>query len=113
MPTLVSASACAGRLLARRKGGMDNPQQLARTGAIAAWVNVGLAVVLTVLINVADPSVPVALIPALIWCSLGAVYAFVLTQLALRASRQEIEIGNRSRCICAVSPCKWFGCQVW
>ena len=95
VPTLVTASTCARRLVARRKGGMDNPQQLARTGAIAAWVNVGLGVVLTVLIDVADPSVPVVLVPALIWCSLGAIYAFVLTQLSLRASRNEIEIGNR------------------
>ena len=74
---------------------MDNPQQLARTGAIAAWVNVGLGVVLTVLIDVADPTVPVALVPALAGCLLGAVYALVLTRLSIRVSRKEIDEGNR------------------
>ncbi len=54
---------------------MDNPQQLARTGALAAWVNAVLGLVLTVLIDVADQSVPVALIPALVWCVLGLGFA--------------------------------------
>ena len=74
---------------------MDNPQQLARTGAIAAWVNVGLGLVLTVLIHVADPSVPVALIPAFVWCLLGAIYALVLSRLAVRAARGELHGDNR------------------
>ena len=43
---------------------MDNPQQLARTGALAAWVNAALGLVLILLIFVADESVPVALLPA-------------------------------------------------
>ncbi|HWL75797.1 MAG TPA: methyl-accepting chemotaxis protein, partial [Burkholderiaceae bacterium] len=42
-----------------------------------------------------DPTVPVALVPALIWCGLGVVYAFVLTRLATRASRNQVEVGNR------------------
>ena len=61
---------------------MDNPRQLARTGAIAAWVNVGLGLALTILIQVADPSVPVATVPALLWCVVGVVFAAVLTRFA-------------------------------
>jgi hypothetical protein len=74
---------------------MDNAQQLARTGALAAWVNAGLGLVLTLLIDVADQSVPVALVPALIWCALGFAFAGVLTWLARKASRLDVEIGNR------------------
>ncbi len=74
---------------------MDNPQQLARTGAIAAWVNVGLGLVLTLLINVADPSVPVLLVPALIWCALGAAYALFLTRLAIRTALAVDPVANR------------------
>ena len=74
---------------------MENPQQLARTGAIAAWVNVGLGIVLTLLIDAADQSVPVARIAALIWCVVGAVYALMLTRLARRAARQDMLVGDR------------------
>ncbi|MGB2840310.1 MAG: methyl-accepting chemotaxis protein [Actinomycetes bacterium] len=74
---------------------MDNPQQLARTGALAAWVNAGLGLVLTLLIHVADESVPVALVPALIWCALGLAFAAFLSVLARRASAVELEQGNR------------------
>jgi methyl-accepting chemotaxis protein len=74
---------------------MDNPQQLARTGAIAAWVNVGLGLVLTLLIHVADPTVPVALVPALVWCLLGIGYAAVLTRLAVKTSRGDLTSDNR------------------
>ena len=67
---------------------MDNPQQLARTGALAAWVNAVLGLVITLLIVVADKSVPVALIPALIWCALGLVFAaFVTVSRAAAAKR--------------------------
>ena len=78
-----------------RKGTMDNAQQLARTGALAAWVNAGLGLVLTLLIDVADESVPVALVPALIWCALGFAFVGVLTWLARKASRLDVAIGNR------------------
>ncbi len=74
---------------------MDNPQQLARTGALAAWVNAGLGLVLTLLIHVADESVPVALIPALIWCLLGFGFAAFVTVLSRRVSVQHLEVGNR------------------
>ena len=74
---------------------MDNPQQLARTGALAAWVNAALGLVLTLLIFVADESVPVALLPALIWCFLGFVFAAFVTVLGRRIQSSGIEIGNR------------------
>jgi len=74
---------------------MDDPQQLARTGAIAAWVNVGLGLVLTVLVDVSDPSVPVALVPALVWIALGAGYAFFLTRLAVQVRRTELPRADR------------------
>ena len=74
---------------------MDNPQQLARTGALAAWVNAALGLVLTLLIFVADESVPVALLPALIWCFLGFVFAAFVTVLARRIQASGIELGNR------------------
>lgn len=74
---------------------MDNPQQLARTGALAAWVNAGLGLVLTLLIYVADKSVPVALIPAIVWCVLGVVFAAFLTEVSRRVSAQQLEVGNR------------------
>ncbi|HUW17063.1 MAG TPA: methyl-accepting chemotaxis protein [Actinomycetes bacterium] len=74
---------------------MDDPQQLARTGAIAAWVNVGLGLVLTVLIDVSDPSVPVVLVPALVWIVVGAGYALLLTWLAVQARRSELVHADR------------------
>ena len=77
------------------KGAMDNPQQLARTGALAAWVNAGLGLVLTLLIHVSDKSVPVVLVPALIWCALGLAFAGLVTVLARQASALRLEDGNR------------------
>ncbi|HEX5018395.1 MAG TPA: methyl-accepting chemotaxis protein [Actinomycetes bacterium] len=74
---------------------MDNPQQLARTGALAAWVNAVLGLVITLLIVVADESVPVALIPALVWCVLGLVFAAFLSVLARRVKASAIEVGDR------------------
>jgi methyl-accepting chemotaxis protein len=74
---------------------MDSPQQLARTGALAAWVNAALGLVLTLLIFVADESVPVALLPALIWCFLGFVFAAFVTVLGRRIQSSGIEVGNR------------------
>jgi len=74
---------------------MDNPQQLARTGALAAWVNAALGLVLTLLIVVADESVPVALLPALIWCLLGFAFAAFVTVLGRRIQASGIELGNR------------------
>ena len=74
---------------------MDNPQQLARTGALAAWVNAVLGLVLTLLIYVSDKSVPVALVPALIWCFLGLVFAGFLTVLYRRAQASALDVGNR------------------
>ena len=74
---------------------MDNPQQLARTAAIAAWINAALGLVLTILIHVCDETVPVAIIPALIWCVLGLGFAFFLTQLARRVRKQSLDAANR------------------
>jgi methyl-accepting chemotaxis protein len=74
---------------------MDNPRQLARTGALAAWVNAVLGLVLTVLIDTADQSVPVVLIPALVWCVLGLGFAGMLTVLARRVTTSGLEQGNR------------------
>jgi methyl-accepting chemotaxis protein len=78
-----------------RKVGMDNPRQLARTGALAAWVNAVLGLVLTLLITVSDESVPVALVAALVWCAFGMAFAAFLTVLARRVAASEIELGNR------------------
>jgi methyl-accepting chemotaxis protein len=75
--------------MTRRRGGKDNPRQLAPTGAIAAWGNVALGLALTVLIQVADPSVPVATVPALAWCLVGVVFAAVLTRFAVVVSLTE------------------------
>ncbi|MFL6288540.1 MAG: methyl-accepting chemotaxis protein [Actinomycetes bacterium] len=74
---------------------MDNPQQLARTGALAAWVNAVLGLVITLLIVVADKSVPVALIPALVWCALGLVFAAFMTGLARRLKVSGVQEANR------------------
>jgi hypothetical protein len=74
---------------------MDNPRQLARTGALAAWVNAVLGLVLTVLIDTADESVPVVLLPALVWCTLGLAFAGMLTVLARRVTVSGLEQGNR------------------
>lgn len=93
MPKIRTAHRCG--VPWRWKGGMDNPQQLARTGAIAVWVNTALGFVLTALIYVADPSVPVAVIPAVAWCVLGLVFAVFVTELARRARSLEPGQGNR------------------
>jgi methyl-accepting chemotaxis protein len=74
---------------------MDNPQQLARTGALAAWVNAVLGLVLTLLIVAADKSVPVALVPALVWCLLGMAFAGLVTVVARRVQRSDVALGNR------------------
>jgi methyl-accepting chemotaxis protein len=74
---------------------MDNPQQLARTGALAAWVNAVLGLVITLLIVVADKSVPVALVPALIWCALGLVFAAFVTVLARKMKASGVEVANQ------------------
>ena len=74
---------------------MDNPQQLARTAAIAAWINAALGLVLTILIHICDKTVPVAVIPALIWCVLGLGFAFFLTQLARRVRKHSLDAANR------------------
>lgn len=74
---------------------MDDPQQLARTGAVAAWVNVGLGLALTVLVEVADSSVPVARLAALVWIGLGVLYAGGLSVLARRAVKEDLQHVDR------------------
>ena len=74
---------------------MDNPQQLARTGALAAWVNAALGLVLTLLIFVSDKSVPVVLWPALVWCALGLGFAVVVQFVSHRVTQSDSEVGDR------------------
>jgi twitching motility protein PilJ len=70
---------------------MENPLPLARTGAVAAWVNSGLGLVLTLLYFVADPSRPWMFVPAVVWCLIGAGFALLVTLLYRRVCRDDPE----------------------
>ena len=74
---------------------MDNPQPLARTGAVAAWVNAGLGLGLTLLYLVTQPRIPVALLPVLVWCALGFGFAALVTALYVRARRVDLQTVER------------------
>jgi methyl-accepting chemotaxis protein len=74
---------------------MDNPQQLARTGAMAAWVNAVLGLAITLLIVIADKSVPVVLGPAIAWCVFGLLFAAFMSVLSHRVKVSGVEGGDR------------------
>jgi methyl-accepting chemotaxis protein len=63
---------------------MENPLPLARTGAVAAWVNGALGLVLTLMFSAAYPLRPVLLVAAIAWCLLGLGFAAVVTVLFVR-----------------------------
>ena len=66
---------------------MGNPVPLARTGAVAAWVNASLGLVLTVLFAVADGHPTPLVVMAVVWCLLGMGFAGGVTFLYVRALR--------------------------
>ena len=66
---------------------MDNSSQVARSAAVAAWLNLGLGLALGLLLRAVDRSVPVLLVPMLFWCAGGVGLAMLLTGLARRVSR--------------------------
>jgi len=74
---------------------MDNPQPLARTGAVAAWVNAGLGLGLTLLYLVTEPKTPLVLIPALVWCLLGFGFALLVTMLYRHARESDSQFVER------------------
>jgi len=48
---------------------MDNTAQVARSAAVAAWINLALGLALGLLLHTVDRSVPVLLLPMLFWCA--------------------------------------------
>jgi len=70
---------------------MDNTAQVARSAAVAAWINLALGLALGLLLHTVDRSVPVLLLPMLFWCAGGAGLAILLTALGRRVTRQSID----------------------
>jgi twitching motility protein PilJ len=60
---------------------MENPLPLARGGAVAAWVNAALGLVLTLLFATAVNLRTPLLVAALVWCAVGFGFALVVTVL--------------------------------
>ncbi|MFZ0324681.1 MAG: methyl-accepting chemotaxis protein [Actinomycetes bacterium] len=74
---------------------MDNPQPLARTGAVAAWVNAGLGLGLTLLFLATQPKVLHVFVPALVWCALGFGFAALVTALYRRTRALDLQTVDR------------------
>ena len=55
---------------------MDNTAQVARSAAVAAWINLALGLALGLLLHTVDRSVPVLLLPMLFWCARKAAVAW-------------------------------------
>ena len=69
---------------------MENPLPLARTGAVGAWVNGALGLVLTLLYAAAANLRPGLFVAAVVWCLLGFGYAAVVTVLYRRARATKV-----------------------